>query len=130
MKQPPSKTIDALKFLIPKPSPFEFVRIGGNRDGSYLVPNDLEHIDACFSPGVNNYKFFEDELVKKYGIKSHMCDFSSDPDRFTTPIIEGMQTFKKKWLDIDGGEDSISLSDWVRELSPDAKNDLILQIDI
>ena len=59
-----------------------------------------------------------------------MCDFSSDLEKFKTPLIEGMQTFKKKWLDIDGDEDSISLEEWVKELSPDACNDLILQIDI
>ena len=59
-----------------------------------------------------------------------MCDFTSDPSQFSTPLIEGMQTFKKKWLDIDGGEDSISLTEWINEYSPDPQNDLILQIDI
>jgi hypothetical protein len=105
-------------------------RIGGSGDGAYLVPNDLDGIDACFSPGVNNFKNFEDTLTNEYGIKSHMCDFSSDQEKFRTPLIEGMQTFKKKWLDIDGDKDSISLKEWVEELSPDASKDLILQIDI
>ena len=59
-----------------------------------------------------------------------MCDFSSDQDKLRTPLVEGMQTFKKKWLDIDGGKDSISLKEWVEELSPDTSKDLILQIDI
>jgi hypothetical protein len=117
-------------FLIPRPCPFELIRIGGLGDGAYLVPNDLEGIDACFSPGVNNFKNFEDTLTNEYGIKCHMCDFSSDQDKLRTPLVEGMQTFKKKWLDIDGGKDSISLKEWVEELSPDASKDLILQIDI
>ena len=99
--------INSLKLLIPNPSPFKLIRIGGNGDGAYLLPDDLDGIDACFSPGVNNFKNFEDTLTKEYGIKSHMCDFSSEPSQFRTPLINGMQTFKKKWLDVDGGRDSI-----------------------
>ena len=121
---------NTLKLLIPNPSPYKLIRVGGIRDGAYLIPDDLDGIDACFSPGVSNFKNFEDELTKEHGIKCHMCDFSSDLEKFRTPLIEGMQTFKKKWLDIDGGEDSISLKEWVEELSPDASKDLILQIDI
>lgn len=120
----------ALSHIIPQPSPVELIRIGGSRDGSYLVPNDLIGIDACFSPGVNNFKDFEDELAKCHSIKSHMCDFSSNTDMFRTPLIDGMQTFKKKWLDIDGSSDSISLKEWVEECSQDESKDLILQIDI
>jgi hypothetical protein len=122
--------IETLKSLIPSPSPFELMRIGGDRDGAYLIPNDLDGIDACFSPGVDNFKSFEDTLVNDYDIKCHMCDFSSDQEKFKTSLIEGMQTFKKKWLDVNGDEDSISLKEWVEELSPDASKDLILQIDI
>lgn len=117
-------------FLIPKPCPFELIRIGGSGDGAYLIPNDLDGIDACFSPGVNNFKDFEDAIANDYGIKCHMCDFTSDPSRFRTPLIQGMQTFKKKWLDIDGCESSISLGEWIGEFSPCPKKDLILQIDI
>jgi len=120
----------SIKLMIPQPSPFELIRIGGTGDGSYLVPNDLDGIDACFSPGVNNFKNFEDELTNQFGIKCHMCDFSSEPDKFRTPLIDGMQTFKKKWLDIDGSVDSISLREWVNEHSLVANKDLILQIDI
>ena len=120
----------SLELLRPKPCPFELIRIGGSGDGAYLVPDDLDGIDACFSPGVNNYKNFEDTLGNEYGIKCHMCDFSSDLSLFMTPLIEGIQTFKKKWLDIDGGDNSISLAEWIDEQSPDPSKDLMLQIDI
>jgi hypothetical protein len=60
-----------LNILRPKPNPFPLIRIDGKRDGAYLAPNDLEAIDACFSPGVSNIKKFEDELVAKYGIRCH-----------------------------------------------------------
>lgn len=87
------------ELLIPQSNPFKLIRIGGNRDGGYLIPDDLEGIDACFSPGVSNYKFFEDQMANEYGIKSHMCDFSCDEENFVTPLVEGLQTFKKNgWI--------------------------------
>lgn len=127
---PISLTEDTIQLLVPNPSPFELIRIGGSKDGAYLIPDDLDGVEACFSPGVCNFKNFEDQLTNQYGIKCHMCDFSSDLEKLRTPLIEGMQTFKKKWLDIDGSNDSITLKEWVKELSPDASKDLILQIDI
>jgi len=33
--------LDVVEFLKPKPCPVPLVRIGGNRDGAYLVPDDL-----------------------------------------------------------------------------------------
>jgi hypothetical protein len=119
----------ALKSFVPKPSPYELIRIGGDADGAYLLPNDLEGITACFSPGVFNRKDFEDELAARFNIRSHMCDLSSDEHLFKTPIIEGMQTFKKLWLDISG-EQSISLADWVAQQEPGREGDFILQMDI
>ena len=47
----------------PKASPFGLIRIGGNSDGAYLVPDDLQGISCCFSPGVSDRKSFEDELT-------------------------------------------------------------------
>lgn len=122
--------VDSILIMKPKPSPYKLNRIGGKRDGAYLIPDDLEGIDACFSPGVNNFKNFEDELTDIYGIKCHMCDYSSDVSKLKTPLRDGMQTFKKKWLDIDGGADSISLEEWIKELSPAGDRDLLLQMDI
>lgn len=116
--------------MVPKPSPKQLIRVGGHEDGAYLIPDDMEGIEACFSPGVYNFKNFEDELTNNYGIKCHMCDYSSDPEKFLTPLIEGKQTFEKKWLDINGNDDSISLKDWLDKYSPDPSKDLMLQIDI
>ncbi len=120
---------DIFALMKPKPSPFPLIRVGGDRDGGYLLPDDLEGIDACFSPGVNNYKYFEDELTDVYGIRCHMCDFSSDEFKFRSPLVPGMQTFDKKWLDIDGSPDSFTLGEWVQRYSP-LGGDLLLQMDI
>lgn len=126
----PSRAEELLAIMAPKPCPFPLLRVGGDRDGAYLVPDDLDGIGACFSPGVNNFKKFEDELAEEHGIKSHMCDFSSDPESFRTPIIPGLQTFEKKWLDPDDEESGTSLDDWVNRRSPCQDEELILQMDI
>lgn len=127
---PDLNLLNSLSVMKPKPSPFPLIRIGGDRDGAYLVPDDVSGITACFSPGVNNFKFFEDELALKYKIKCHLCDYSSDVEKFKTPLITGMQTFKKKWLDINENENNISLEDWVTELESNTNEDLMLQMDI
>ena len=118
-----------LEVLRPQPSPVPLMRLGGNWDGAYLLPDDLKNIVACFSPGVSNTKRFEDELLDRYGIPSHMCDFTSEVSKFRTPLKDG-QTFRKLWLDVNGAENSISLEQWVAEEVGDSPGDLILQIDI
>lgn len=120
--------VETLKLLRPQPCPVRLVRLGGEYDGAYLVPDDLEGVIACFSPGVDNTKTFEDDLAALYGIRSHLCDFSSDASSLTTPLLEGMQTFEKKWLDVGGVPDSISLDEWVARREP--VGDLMLQMDI
>jgi len=37
----------------------ELIRLGAEKDGGYLIPNDLAGIEACFSPGVGNEFNFE-----------------------------------------------------------------------
>ena len=113
----------------PSSSPFPLVRLGGRGDGAYLIPDDLANIRACFSPGVNNTKKFEDDLSKKHGIKCHMCDYTSDEKDFSTPLIRGLQTFQKKWLEPIDSSNSISLSSWIKQ-EAGGSDDLILQMDI
>lgn len=120
--------LDVFEVLRPKSSLTPLIRIGGDIDGSYLVPDDLDGITACFSPGVNRIKYFEDYLTDHYGIRSHMVDFTCEASEFKTPLRDGLQTFAKKWLDVTPGADNVSLEDWVAE--HEAEGDLLLQIDI
>ena len=123
-----AEVVEVFELLKPKASKTPLIRIGGDIDGSYLVPDDLDGIAACFSPGVNRIKYFEDFLADRYGIQSHMCDFTCDVEELKTPLKPGMQTFIKKWLDVSPSEDSISLEDWLRDR--DSQGDLLLQMDI
>ena len=108
-----AEVVEVFELLKPNATKTPLIRIGGDKDGSYLVPDDLDGIAACFSPGVSRIKYFEDFLADRYGIQSHMCDFSSDVAELSTPLKPGMQTFLKKWLDVSPGEDNISLEDWI-----------------
>ncbi len=50
---------DFFKKMHPIDSGHSLVRLGGDGDGGYLVPDDLEGIGACFSPGVSDVADFE-----------------------------------------------------------------------
>ena len=110
--------------------PYELIRLGGRGDGAYLLPDDLQDIEACFSPGVCDSKLFEDDLTRKFNIDCHMCDFSTDLKKLSTPIIKSKQTFEKKWLDVSDNKDNIKLENWVSKYCGGSKKDLILQMDI
>jgi hypothetical protein len=115
---------DLLVSLYPVKTNFELVRIGGNNDGGYLIPNDLEDITACFSPGVDVTASFEKDLLER-GIKSHLADASVDgpPDGLE------VASFTKKYLDGVNTENYMTLADWVLRNAYSGE-DLILQMDI
>jgi hypothetical protein len=121
--------IVALGQITPESCGMPLIRIGPDQDGGYLIPDDMVGIDACFSPGTNNYKEFEDHLAANYGIKSFMCDYSSDIENFRTPPIPGMQFFEKKWLDVEESDTALDINKWVRDNSG-GDGDLLLQMDI
>lgn len=126
----PKPIQEAIEFLSPKGSPWELRRFGGSRDGAYLLPNCLETIGACFSPGVRNSKAFEDELLAKTGMRTHLMDFTSSPEEFSTLLTPGLQTFEKKWLAPQSSSDDMSLEDWIERYEPGDNTDLLLQMDI
>lgn len=131
ISRPPSPHSEVIDFFRPKPSSFELKRVGGNGDGAYLVPQELlPSITLCFSAGCENRKNFEDVLTHSYGVACHLLDYSSDPERFATPFLEGRQFFLKKWLRSVTTETSISLSDWVATVGPSDSDHLLLQMDI
>jgi hypothetical protein len=121
--------LSALDMIVPVPCGHDLIRVGPNGDGGYLVPDDLKGVETCFSPGTCNSKGFEDDLAINHKIKSFMCDYSSDIEKFKTPIIEGYQFFEKKWLDVEENEISVELNSWISRNSQPG-SDLILQMDI
>ena len=64
-----------LKSLAPVKTEYDLVRLGSENDGGYLVPNDLNDLHYCFSPGVSVDSDFEKELYDKYKIRSFYVIF-------------------------------------------------------
>jgi len=115
---------DLLESLYPVKTKFELVRIGGNNDGGYLIPNDLEGITACFSPGVDVTASFEKDLLER-GIKSHLADASVD----APPGGLEVASFTKKYLDGVNTDGYMTLTSWMHEQLA-IMGDYILQMDI
>jgi hypothetical protein len=110
--------------LHPLDTEHPLIRMGTNGDGGYLIPDDLEGIAACFSPGVGGRATFEEGIIQR-GIPCFMADASVDH----APLEGDMAHFTKKFLGVVNNETTITLDDWVNVSEP-GKDDLILQMDI
>jgi hypothetical protein len=128
-----TKTIDAaslkelISWLRPKETGIELIRVGGDGDGGYLVPDDLKGISTCFSPGVSESAFFEEDLAEKFSIESHLADYSVDgpPDGFLP------KTFTKKFVGAASKDEFVSMDDWLESsVLIEENSDWILQMDI
>lgn len=102
------------------------IRIGGDADGGYLVPNILDDIEYCFSPGVDYTATFERHLSEAFGIKSFMADASVT----SSPLEDKNFHFIPKFLGSRTCGDFITLSDWLDQSVDAANSNLILQMDI
>lgn len=122
---PTKSVLDFIKKFKPVGCDKELIRLGPANDGGYLVPNDLENIEACFSPGVGRISDFELDCVK-YGMKVFLADKSVDG-----PIVSHDKfNFLKKFIGGINSDDFITMDDWVLKCSTNPQNDLILQMDI
>ena len=113
--------------LHPVKTQIALTRIGAAHDGGYLMPDDFGAIAACFSPGVGPTSSFEMDLQARYGIPSHLCDYSVDapPNNFQPA------SFEKKYLGVLEDETFTTLNRWMeRKREFQSGNDLILQMDI
>jgi hypothetical protein len=113
-----------LKATRPLGSGIELIRVGGEWDGGYLLPNDLEGISAIYSPGVSDVSDFEFFFAQK-DIDCYLLDFSVD-----SPALSHHKfIFSKRFLGRDTFGYFVSLSDWLSE-NNETGCDLILQMDI
>ncbi|MFY8015512.1 MAG: FkbM family methyltransferase [Limnohabitans sp.] len=124
----PSEKLNHLaKALHPVATQHQLIRVGSEFDGGYLLPNDLDGIRACFSPGVNENASFEQHLHSQFGIGSHLADFSVDgPPSDFTPL-----SFTKKFIGATDDDVFMTMDTWTKSVdaSP-AEQDLLLQMDI
>lgn len=116
------RIVEALRPLDPG---IPLVRIGADGDGGYLLPDDLDGIAACFSPGVDRQASFETALAAR-GIGSHLADRSvpGPPAGFTPGSFESV------FLGTFDDDSTTTLGRWVDRHAPPDSGDLLLQMDI
>jgi hypothetical protein len=117
--------LDLIRSLRPVDCGKELIRIGGSGDGGYLIPNDLEGIEYCFSPGVSTTADFEAHLAD-LNIKSFLADYSVDGP----PIQRAEFTFDRKFLGADDSDTFFTLKTWKDKYLPKYADELLLQMDI
>lgn len=117
----------AIEMLRPVVTEHPLIRVGGDADGGYLVPDDLEGISACFSPGVSDSSDFEDDLVRRVPMPCFLADGSVNNPPLNNPLFN----FDKIFIGTNKGDNHISFADWVTSRVNLAEhNDMLLQMDI
>lgn len=122
-----SRREDIARFLAsvsPVRTEHPLIRIGGDADGGYLVPDDLEGVKVCFSPGVAGTCDFEEACAAK-GILSYMADYSVDGPPTANPLFQ----FEKKYIGPRNDGVHTTLESWIDRNAADA-TDMLLQMDI
>lgn len=120
-----SRLREALKLLHPESSPAPLIRVGSDNDGGYLIPDDLEGIRACFSPGVADNAGFELSMTQR-GIRAHLADYSVE----RPPIENDLFEFQKLYVGTANEPGLfVRIDDWVLDKAH-VDEDLILQMDI
>jgi hypothetical protein len=125
MNSSKEQVLDLLKLMKPVASPKPMIRLGPAGDGGYLVPDDLDDIRACFSPGVSDEAGFELSFANR-GVPCFLTDASVQE----APVKHNNISFEPLFLGpTSDSERFISLEDWVtkKQIGP---GDLILQMDI
>lgn len=111
--------------LAPVETDCPLIRMGGENDGGYLIPDDLDGIEACFSPGVDQTATFEAALLER-GIPSVLADYSVA----APPAALAQCVFDRRYLAAHDDEINITLANWLRWRGGETKQDLLLQMDI
>lgn len=119
-----------IRELITKLRPVEtehrLVRLGPDGDGGYLVPDDLDGIEACFSPGVSTVSGFEKDCAER-GIRTFLADRSVAGPAEAHELFH----FTRKFVGAVSSSDFMTLDDWVAASNLESEDsDLLLQMDI
>lgn len=115
-----------LRALYPIAPDVDLIRLGPEQDGGYLVPDDLDGVRACFSPGVGKKSGFEQDCAER-GMTVFLADQSVDTPAFAHERF----VFTKKNVGAVSSAGCMSLDEWAASALPhDDASDLMLQMDI
>jgi len=102
-----------------------FIRIGPDGNGGYVVPNNLDGIQASYSPGVSTECRF-DKACADMG----MAVFMADQSVHGPPEEHANFHFTKKFIGALTNQEFMTLDTWVESTGRQLTGDLMLQIDI
>lgn len=111
--------------LRPMATAAPLIRLGPDRDGGYLVPNDLTDIEACFSPGVGAISGFELDCAR-LGMQVFMADRSVTQPMAQHPLFH----FMPKHVGAITDDNFMTIDGWRESVLPESQADLLLQMDI
>ena len=102
---------------------YNLIRVGPNGDGGYLIPNLLEEIKICFSPGVGYIHGFENDLLKR-GIKVYMADRTVEKPNLDSNNYE----YIKKNIGSYDDSQTITIDSWIKDV--EHAGNFLLQMDV
>ncbi|MEM6932128.1 MAG: FkbM family methyltransferase [Pseudomonadota bacterium] len=111
--------------FVPEPGLTPLTRIGPMSDGGYLVPDDLEGLAACLSPGTSTEAGFDYEMADR-----GMPVIMADPTVEGPPVEHPNFRFEKKSVGSRDDTTSTTLRRLIEKHLADTEGDLILQMDI
>jgi hypothetical protein len=111
--------------LRPLDTGVRLIRFGPQGDGGYLIPDELEDLEACFSPGVFSISGFEKDCAER-GLKVFLADASVEGPAETHELFH----FSKIFIGGQTQGNFFSLADWVAQSGQGNSGDLLLQMDI
>lgn len=127
----PTRLTDAARLralvesLAPQATQLPLIRLGPAGDGGYLLPDDLDGLEACFSPGVSRISLFEKDCADR-GLPVFLADLSVAKPKQDHPLFR----FTRKHLGASSGAGRMTFDEWVEASLPGATGDLLLQMDI
>lgn len=125
-RTPKGSIEELINQLVPHNLGIPLRRVGGDGDGGYVVPDDLQGIASCFSPGVADTANFELDLYQM-GVRSFLADYSVDGPPPLLPDCD----FIKKYVGAFATPEVMTMDHWVATKAPDRNaGDLVLQMDI
>jgi hypothetical protein len=96
--------------LSPVATDKQLIRVGPLGDGGYLIPDDLQGIEACFSPGVSMVSGFERQCADA-GMAVFLADASVDGPAESHPRF----SFTKKFVGITHDDFFMTMDNWVKD---------------
>jgi hypothetical protein len=121
-----ARVLEAIDLLRPSATGHPLIRLGGSGDGGYLIPDDLQGVTACFSPGVGPVAQFELDLAQIHALPSFMADASVEAPPASHPLM----SFDPLFVGAKTVGNTVRLDDWIARKPRAASGDLMLQMDI